>query len=142
ARYAIQPAQAADYHRKAPPRKELEEIFRLETERTVSNDWVVRYANRYFQLQRQSGHYAPAKSKVTVCEWEDGRIAIEYREHRQEYKELPGPPVAAPKPGKAPRPKAAPKPPAREHPWRQSYEGMKPVWEPGTKFQRATSTTP
>src|SRR5438270_14086003 len=69
-------AQATDYHRKAPPRKELEEIFRLETERTLSNDWVV----RYFQLPRQSGHYAVAKSKVTVCEWEDGRIAIEYRE--------------------------------------------------------------
>jgi transposase len=143
-RFAIPPAQAADYHRHAPPRKELEEIFRLETERTVSNDWVVRYENRYFQLQRQSGHYAPAKSKVTVCQWEDGRIAIEYRERKLEYKELDGPPAAVAQPVQAaPRPKVVPKPPGREHPWRQSYAGMTPAGPEGrAKFRRAASATP
>jgi transposase len=145
-RFAIQPAQTADYHRKAPARKELEEIFRLETERTIGNDWVVRYDNRYFQLGRQSGHYAPAKSKVTVCEWEEGRIAIEYRGQKLKYTELPGPPVAAPQPVKAPAQKVVPKPPSRAHPWRQSYEGMKPLggWpaDAPAEFQRAASATP
>ena len=114
--------------------------------RTIGNDWVVRYDNRYFQLGRQSGHYAPAKSKVTVCEWEDGRIAIEYRGQKLQYTELPGPPVDAPKPVKAPAHKVVPKPPSREHPWRQSYEGMKPLggWpaDDPAKFQRAASATP
>ena len=43
---------------------ELDRIFRLESERTVSEDWVVRYENRYFQLQPQSCHYAPARSNA------------------------------------------------------------------------------
>ena len=32
---------------------------------------VVRDENRFYQVERQSQHHAPAKSKVTVCEWED-----------------------------------------------------------------------
>ena len=36
-------------------------VFRLEEKRTVSNDWVVRYDNRLFQLERQS-HRPPARS--------------------------------------------------------------------------------
>jgi len=38
---------------------------------------VVRYENRYLQLERQSD-YPPRQAKVTVCEWEDGRIEIRY----------------------------------------------------------------
>src|ERR1035441_1081143 len=40
-------AAEQDYHRPAPKPKELDEIFRLETERVIGNDWVVRYENRY-----------------------------------------------------------------------------------------------
>jgi len=38
---------------------------------------VVRYENRYFQLERTSD-YPPRQAKITVCEWEDGRIEIRY----------------------------------------------------------------
>src|SRR3974390_1769635 len=61
-------ARPEDYHRKAPCAAELDRIFRLESERTVSDDWVVRYDNRFFQLEPQSGHIVPARSKVWVCE--------------------------------------------------------------------------
>ena len=40
-------------------------------DRTVSNDWVVRYDNRFLQLERQSG-LAPARSTVVVCERVEG----------------------------------------------------------------------
>jgi hypothetical protein len=33
-----------------PRPAELDRIFRLENERTISEDWVVRYDNRFFQL--------------------------------------------------------------------------------------------
>ena len=52
-------AKPEDYHRRAPRASELERIFRLEKERTISEDWVVRYENRYFQLAGR--HYAPAE---------------------------------------------------------------------------------
>jgi hypothetical protein len=35
-------AKPEDYHRRAPGASELDRIFRLERERTISEDWVVR----------------------------------------------------------------------------------------------------
>ena len=78
-RFRRTPAQPEDYHRAAPRAAELEEVFHLESGRVIGNDWVVRHDNRYFQVQAQARHYAPAKGKVTVCEWEDGRLQILYR---------------------------------------------------------------
>jgi hypothetical protein len=40
---------------------------------------VVGHENRLYQVERQSRRYAPAKSKVTVCEREDGRKEIYHR---------------------------------------------------------------
>ncbi|HEY6345547.1 MAG TPA: hypothetical protein VIY49_28955 [Bryobacteraceae bacterium] len=51
-RFAREPAPPQDYHPKAPPPRELEQVFCLQTERSISNDWVVRYESRYFQLER------------------------------------------------------------------------------------------
>jgi hypothetical protein len=41
-RFARAAASGQDYHRQRPSRKELDEVFRLETERAIGNDWVVR----------------------------------------------------------------------------------------------------
>src|SRR3989442_9275921 len=50
-RFARTPARPEDYHRRAPRATELDRTFRLESERTISEDWVVRYDNRFFQLE-------------------------------------------------------------------------------------------
>ena len=120
-RFAVQAAQAQDYHRRAPRGSELEQVFCLETERTVSNAWVVRYENRYFQLGKQSG-YAPAQSKVTVCEWEDGRIEIRYRSKAHAYKEINR---LERKPAEEPQKKAPRRSgwhPPQGHPWRKPWK--------------------
>jgi hypothetical protein len=49
-RFAQNAARPEDYHRAKPSAAELDDVFRMETERSVSNDWVVRYDNRYLQL--------------------------------------------------------------------------------------------
>ena len=46
-RFAQAPARPEDYHRPKPSAAELDAIFRLETERSVSNDWVVRYPRTF-----------------------------------------------------------------------------------------------
>ena len=66
-------------------------IFRLEKERTVSEDWVVRYDNRFFQLEPQSQSYAPTRSKVLVCEGRYGGLAIEYRGRPLRWREIDAP---------------------------------------------------
>src|SRR5215471_15165564 len=90
-RFARVAARPEDYHRRAPRAAQLDGIFRLESERVVSQDWVVRYENRYFQLQPQSHRYAPARSKVLVCEGRHGGIAIEYRGQGLRWEEIPAP---------------------------------------------------
>jgi transposase len=78
-RFRCAAAESEDYHRRAPSATELREVFRLETERIISNDWVVRYDNRLFQVQAQSRKWAPAQGKVVVCEGQHGTVEIEYR---------------------------------------------------------------
>ena len=78
ARFAQAPAASDDFHVARPRGLRLDTVFRLEEDRTVSNDWVVRYDNRFLQLERQSGH-APARSNVVVCESVDGHLEIRFK---------------------------------------------------------------
>lgn len=87
-RFRCAAAEAENYHRRAPSARELREVFRLESERIISNDWVVRYDNRLFQVQAQSRRYAPAQGKVVVCQWQDGTVEIEYRGRQLPWKEI------------------------------------------------------
>jgi transposase len=147
-RFAREAAQPQDYHRRAPGKRELEEVFHLETERVISNAWVVRHDNRYFQVQRQARNFAPAKGRVMVCEWESGRLEIRYRGQAVAWKEIPGPPPPAArvaKPGQAQSGKRRTVPPKAGHPWRQGYEKMRPWRSPGPPLAlsvMAASATP
>jgi hypothetical protein len=128
-RFARGASRPEDYHRRAPGRAKLDKIFRLETERVISDDWVVRYANRFFQLEPRSENYAPARGKVLVCERPDGALAIEYRGGAVPWREIArpiGPSASEARPVMQPakRPTTAitrPKwtPPA-DHPWRRA----------------------
>lgn len=128
-RFARAAARPEDYHRRAPGAAELDRIFRLESERVISDDWVVRYDNRFFQLAARSRNYAPARGKVAVCEWPDARVDIEYRGRAVPWREIPAParptvPEARPmmKPATVPTPPRVKRkwvPPA-DHPGRQA----------------------
>ena len=134
ARFPHAPASPEDFHRRCPPAKTLDRVFRLEETRTVGQDWVVRYHNRALQLARQSG-YAPARSTVTVCEWPDGRLAIEYRGRAMQWTEVTGqtPVTSVSVPGAASSPPRSRGPRAgADHPWRQTYQGIRadvPLWQ-------------
>jgi hypothetical protein len=126
-RFARTAAKTEDYHRQAPSRAELRQIFRLETERRISNDWVVRHHGRYWQLKPKHRHYGPTQAKALVCEWEDGSVEVHYRgeclafqelaEAREARAEAPVAARSSAKPGK--------RKPAQGHPWRQTYSTMK-----------------
>jgi len=90
-RFARVAAKPEDYHRRAPRAAELDGIFRLESERTIGEDWVVRYDNRYFQLPAQSRHYAPACGQVLVGEGRQGKITVEYRGRELRFQEIAAP---------------------------------------------------
>ena len=87
-RFRRAPAEGENYHRRTPSQEELREVFRLQSERVIGNDWVVRYDNRLFQVQAQSRKYAPAQGQVDVCQWQDGTVEIEYRGRKLPWKEI------------------------------------------------------
>ena len=128
-RFARPPVGKEDFHRPAPTAAQLDRIFRLQSERVISNDWVIRYNGRSLQLQRQSQRYAPAQAKVTVWEAEEGSLEVDYRGQKLEWKEIAsaagGASSATQTRGQAParRPRTGRRwKPAAEHPWRRGYE--------------------
>ena len=125
ARFAVPAAAPEDFHLPSPGKKQLPKVFRLERERVLSNDWVVRDENRFYQVERQSRHHAPAKSKVTVWEWEDGSIEIHYRGQKLRGEEIAAPPKPVRQPRAArvanPLPRKPWRPPA-DHPWRRGQQ--------------------
>lgn len=130
-RYARPAAAEADYHRRQPTARQLDEVFWLEEERVVSEDWVVRYKNRLLQLERQRQHWAPSQSRVLVRENQAGEVAILYRGKPLAFRELlPASTAlsegrdAAPSPA-PPSPKPKGLAPASNHPWRQGWQQMK-----------------
>ena len=125
ARFTQLPAAPEDFHRQCLSARVLDRIFRLEDARTVGQDWVVRYHNRWFQLRPQS-RYTPARSTVMVAEWPDGRIAIEYRGRLVAWTEIAPGLTGPPRPVARPQPRAVQPAgrwhPSPDHPWRQSIE--------------------
>jgi transposase len=133
-RFARPPASSDDFHTAIPRGVRLDAVFRLEEKRTVSNDWVVRYDNRFLQIERQS-HQPPARSTVLVYEAADGQIEIRYRDRVMRWQEIapermrakhtPSPQASRPAP--PPSPTAAPvrvrgPRPSVDHPWRRGFD--------------------
>jgi hypothetical protein len=124
-RFAREAARPENYHLKTPSPAKLREIFRLETERWISNDWVVQYQGHFLQLKPQNKRYGPTQAKALVWEWEDGAVEVHYRGERIEYEDLVVRPrvvqAAAREPRREPA-KQVGSTPAQDHPWRQGYE--------------------
>jgi len=91
-RFAKSPAQPQDYHRPCPSSAELDRVFRLESERWVSNDWVVRYDNRYLQLQPTRRQRRWPHGKAVLYESQEGALEVCYRGETMAFAELREPP--------------------------------------------------
>jgi transposase len=121
-RFARPPAQSEDDHGRTPSRRELHEIFRLESRRSISNDWVIRQDGRWLQLHPGSRRYGPTQSKALVCEYEDGSVGVYYRGERIRFHQIAQPlrEVAEPqRPAASHRVRKKARP---DHPWRLGYE--------------------
>ena len=124
ARFTQPAADTADYHGRKPTAEQLGRVFRLEYERTVSNDWVIRHHGRWFQLERNGGPHAPKQRKVAVWEAGDGSLEIVYRGKNLTYQEIAAHP---PKVQVEKTRRIVHRPPVQkpDHPWRKRYAEMK-----------------
>lgn len=87
-RFAKPAREAADYHRVLDAGLDLKSVFCFQEQRSIGNDWTVRYNNRFFQIKKQS-NLPPTKNKVVVQEHLDGTLHLVYRDISLEFVELP-----------------------------------------------------
>ena len=132
-RFGREPVEPEDYHRQRPSKAELDAIFRLEEQRTPSNDWVVQYQGRFLQIERESRH-APAGGQVIVSEGREGGLQIWYRDRQVKWREIPRPaPRSEPRPrakGHALEVRKKVHRPAADHPWKK----WRPSWQHGQEM--------
>ena len=121
-RFARPPAEPQDYHGRKPSARELRQIFRLETARSISHDWVVHYGGCCWQLQPRQRRYGPTKSQALVCQYADGAIEMHYRGERIGFQQIAEPIRPVPERrdslvsiGRGRKAKS-------DHPWRAGYE--------------------
>jgi transposase len=123
-RFTQEAAQAEDYHGRKPSARELRQVFRLETERTIGNDWVIRHENRYLQLQPRQRRYGPTQGKALVCQWEDGTMEVYFRGEAMEFVELQEPIRKPPAPIRPAIRTVVVRKAKADHPWKRSYKTM------------------
>jgi hypothetical protein len=86
----------------------------------------------FIHVARQS-RYPPADARMTVCEYEDGHLALVYRGQAMRFREIPAPRpiVATPKPAGVHPPAPQRRPAPANHPWRQRYDRLHDRVSPG-----------
>ncbi len=76
-RYAIEPRRVTDAHRL--PQRNLDEVLCVREERTVGNDWCVRWRNGWLQIAGEHAPLSLAGRKVQVREKRDGVLLLSYQ---------------------------------------------------------------
>jgi transposase len=85
-RFSVTPEQAADAHRALGASHHLAAILSVQAERVVSNDYVVRFANRLYQLDKPI-YPGERGGKVTIELRLDGTMAIRFGDRYLKYHE-------------------------------------------------------
>ncbi len=143
-KFAVAPASPANAHRVLRVAQKLDGILCLKLDRTLANDYTLRYKNRFLQLEQQQNVRIRPGSVVSVEERLDGSLhlkfkgaylhyeAIEKRPYKGYYatnkSELHG--IARPLKGTSI--------PGRKHPWRKMGWLFKKATPQGITTQQQT----
>ncbi|MBI4092317.1 MAG: ISNCY family transposase, partial [Candidatus Kerfeldbacteria bacterium] len=141
ARFAIEPANASNMHRPLLPSHDLNEILSLRTERTVFNDFTVRFKSRFLQVLPDQPVRVRPKDKVLVEVRLDASMHLRLKDCYLAFKTLAKRPERPPERSSLPGPGSPIRryyKPAKDHPWRRY--GMQ-VWQPALHEFIPTPTT-
>ena len=122
-KFCVEPREKADFHRRALG-YDLESIFCIEQERTITRDWIVRFENKYYQLRRQS-KYGPASGRVLVRKYLSSELHFNYRGQDMDYEQLPQRPVAKQRQLVGTNKRKRRNTPALDHRWSSSWRRWK-----------------
>lgn len=141
-KFARRARDKQDYHQRVPRGLRLHEVFSFEETRAVTNDWTIRYKNRFLQILKHNRPLPRPKERVTVRTLLDGQIQLLYRNRNlafQPVTPLRGPVIEetahkgaqkVPSPSRSAADQGRRHIPSKKHPWRRDYRLM---WERVTR---------
>jgi len=130
-RFAVEPAEAKNAHRKLPKKANLEGLFAKTVTRSVYNDFTIRYKNRLWQIPKRQARGIRPGHKVTVEIRLDGSAHFRFNKRYLDLEVVQvlrpyGPchtkaptPDRPPTQKKGPRTRPLPPKPRPDHPWRK-----------------------
>lgn len=127
ARYSVEAANASNLHKPLLASHDLDEVLCLRTERTVFQDFTVRFRNRFFQILAEQSVRVRPKDKILVEVRLDGSTHLRFRDCYLNFKTLPGRPerlLLRVKPVAADSATRRYHKPAADHPWRRYGENI------------------
>ena len=112
--------QLADGHQPLPSDTDLSRVLSIQEERTVQNDWTVRWQNGFLQLLRVTAGDLQPGQRVTVCEPLSGPLRIFAGERELRWSTARSEPSRRPppRPATGPTKSSQGQKPAADHPWR------------------------
>ncbi len=140
--FAVAPASAGDAHRVLLRTHKLEGILCMKLNRTVANDYTLRYRNKFLQLAAEQAVRVRPGSVVAVEERLDGSLHLKLKGAYLRYKLVDKRPYqsyyAANKSKLAAqaRPSKGTSVPVKNHPWRKMGWLFKNPPQPGTMPQK------
>lgn len=126
-KYSREPTKKANLHQKfsQQEKKQLSAILSRQSERTVQNDFTLRFNNQWYQLGKKQPATIRPKERVIIEERLDGQICLRLRGKYLNYQILssksqkqasqPWIIAASQKPGRKPYK------PSLDHPWRKPF---------------------
>ena len=129
AKYAVEPANGNDAHKPLQASHRLDQILSLRTERSIANDYTVRFRNRFFQLFEEQPVRIRPKDKIEIEIRLDGTTHLRAKGCYLRFKPIEKRPyrphlVAQPSRAKQyddPRVMGRGSKPAKDHPWRRLF---------------------
>lgn len=124
-KFAVVPARKSNLHKPSikPIKEKLPQIFSIQNTRVVMNDYTVRFANSYYQLDEIQPTTVYKKDKVIVEEHLNGDVKINLKDKYLNFKVLPERPkkeIDIKLPAITIRKISDWKPPI-DHPWRTQF---------------------
>lgn len=131
-RFAVEPAESRNVHRKLSKKVDLDALFAETLTRSVGNDFTIRYKNRRWQISKRQARGIRPRQKVTLELRIDGSVRFRFNQRYLDLEpvvELPsaGPQNArpprtnkTPAAAKASKPRPMPPKPGPDHPWKKN----------------------
>ena len=125
ARFAVVPQKQSDLHKEisATMKQKLPQIFSIQKQRVVMNDYTIRFENQYLQLNQEQPTTVYKKDTVIIEKHLDNEIKINLKERYLNYVILPKRPlkeIDVKLPALTTKKQSDWKPPL-DHPWRKPF---------------------